>query len=415
LPQQNLDQFCQLVLKDTALQRLLEAAPDLDTFLTLMPQLGAERGYTFTIEEVKAALRVNRRAWLERSIPQVETLQPCPNYRSVDDFNSLKGWAPIRLYWQQGHPFVDWCYLGQQRFTDPFFDQTIGHCLSHPFNLLFRHHTPIEILAEWQAVQPSLPPTGFIFHMSRCGSTLVAQMLASLPQNIVISEAGVIDTLLRANLYQPHLSDEQRIIWFQGLINALGQRRFEQEKHFFIKFDSWSILDLPLIQRAFPGVPWIFVYRDPVEVMVSHQKQPGSQVVPGLIEPHLFGFEPAVLNQISLNEYCAQVLASLCRAAARYYQPGTTLLINYQQLPEAVYSALLNFWGVDYSAADIERMRQVTQFHAKYPQLDYENDTHQKQHAADDRLRELAGPWLEVVYQLLEMLRQAQKTIEVIL
>jgi outer membrane protein assembly factor BamD (BamD/ComL family) len=59
-------------------------------------------------------------------------------------------------------------------------------------------------------------------------------------------------------------------------------------------------------------------------------------------------------------------------------------------------------------------MHQVRQFHAKYPQLDYENDTRQKQQVASNRLRELAGRWLEPIYQQLEMLRQAQKTIEVI-
>ena len=80
---------------------------------------------------------------------------------------------------------VDWGCLGKERFTDPLFEQTIDVCLRHPFNLLFRHQTPIELLGEVAATFPMVPPSGFIFHLSRCGSTLVSQMLAALPQNIV--------------------------------------------------------------------------------------------------------------------------------------------------------------------------------------------------------------------------------------
>jgi hypothetical protein len=36
-------------------------------------------------------------------------------------------------------------------------------------------------------------PDGFVFHMSRCGSTLVAQMLAVVPDHVVVSEAEPLD------------------------------------------------------------------------------------------------------------------------------------------------------------------------------------------------------------------------------
>ena len=103
------------------------------------------------------------------------------------------GWVPIRVYGAPGHPgqpFVDWCYLGTDAFIEPFFEDTIRRMLRRPFNLLFRHQTPIDALGEWHAAQPGLPPTGFIFHMSRCGSTLAARLLAALPRNVVISEAA---------------------------------------------------------------------------------------------------------------------------------------------------------------------------------------------------------------------------------
>ena len=233
------------------------------------------------------------------------------------DLELLNGWIPIHIYWQQSQVMVDWCYLGTQRFREPFFEQTLQQLLWQPFNMLFRHQTPIETLAKLQDAQPGLPPSGFIFHMSRCGSTLTAQMLAALPKNIVISEADPIDRVLRANLGHTRIAEEQRAIWLRGLIGALGQVRNAGERQLFIKFDSWNILDLPVIRRAFPQTPWIFLYRDPVEVMVSHGRQRGSQMLPGVLDPRALGMDLATVQQVSLDEYCARVLAAVCEAATR--------------------------------------------------------------------------------------------------
>lgn len=139
--------------------------------------------------------------------------------------DQLAGWTPIRVYWEQSSAMVDWCYSGERRFTDPFFDQTIERCLKHPSNLIFRHQTPIETLGEYHEARPGLPPTGFIFHLSRCGSTLVSQMLAALPQNVVISEAAPIDALLRSRLRDHDVTDATRVAWLRWMMSALGQRR----------------------------------------------------------------------------------------------------------------------------------------------------------------------------------------------
>ncbi len=115
--------------------------------------------------------------------------------------NDFEHWIPMRVYWHQARPMVDWGYLGERRFTDPFFEQTIGRCVRHPADLLFRHQTPLEFLGELAERRPGLTPTGFIFHLSRCGSTLISQMLAAAPKHVVISEASPIDAILRAHFH----------------------------------------------------------------------------------------------------------------------------------------------------------------------------------------------------------------------
>lgn len=66
MPTASFEEFRQLVLSDPALQQQLRATPNLPAFLDLTVQLGTELGYTFAVEEVRAALQASRRAWLER-------------------------------------------------------------------------------------------------------------------------------------------------------------------------------------------------------------------------------------------------------------------------------------------------------------------------------------------------------------
>jgi predicted ribosomally synthesized peptide with nif11-like leader len=63
---ENFEQFRQLVLRDKALQQQLRGATERDGLVALAQQLGAERGYSFTSEDVLEALRARQREWIER-------------------------------------------------------------------------------------------------------------------------------------------------------------------------------------------------------------------------------------------------------------------------------------------------------------------------------------------------------------
>lgn len=300
---------------------------------------------------------------------------------------------------------VDWCYLGDLRFKTPFFEQTIGEALRRPFGLLFRPQTPVEVLGEVAAHGTGLAPAGFIFHMSRCGSTLISQMLAALPQNLVISEAAPIDFVVRARDGSRVVSEEQQMVWLQWLVSVLGRQRAVEEERYFIKFDSWHTLYLPLILKAFPKVPWVFVYREPIEVMVSHRRQPGSQMVPGLVELPCLGLEPAPLPAVGLDEYCARLLGRILEAVLAQVPHHRGMLINYTDLPEPAFTAIANYFGITCSPEDLRRMSQATRFQAKNPWLSFEPDAEEKRHAATDHLRQMADKWVRPSYERLEALR----------
>jgi gluconate kinase len=247
--------------------------------------------------------------------------------------------------------------------------------------------------------------------MSRCGSTLTGQMLAALPQNIVISEAPLIDTVLRANLHDPRITQEQRATWLRGLMSALGQVRNPGERHLFIKFDSWSILDLPVIRQAFPDTPWVFLYRDPVEVMVSLLRQRGGHTLPGVLDPQVLGLDLMTAQQMPAEEYCARVLGSICEAAVRYHQPAIAQPLNYRNLPGAVWERLAGHFGVTFSPEEIERMNTVARFDAKHAGLPFEQDGAAKQQLATGEIHAVVERFVRPWVDRLEMLSEIKGVI----
>lgn len=316
---------------------------------------------------------------------------------------ALHDWMPARIFWQDERVLVDWFYLGKARFVEPFFEDTLKKSLRRPFSALFQHTTPIATLNDNAEIEPSLIPTGFIFHMSRCGSTLLSQLLAALPHNIVISEAGPIDSVLRANWPKAQFSDEERIGWLRALMSSYARPRYG-EQHFFVKFDCWHTRALPLIQRAFPEVPWIFVIRDPVQVLVSHSRQPGAQMVPSLLPPSWLGLDWPTGSYGSIVDYHAQVLAHICEAGYANLNQRACI-INYQQLPSALFSIIADHFGLSFSQTNREQMELAGQFNAKSPQLFFVNDTNDKISAATEEIHRAAERWIQPIYNSLEARR----------
>ena len=321
-------------------------------------------------------------------------------------FPASPDWIPMRFFWQHGRPFVDWCYLGRRRFTEPFFDFTLQQCMWMPFPLLFRPRTPVEALLEWQQARPGLPPAGFVFHMSRCGSTLVSQMLAALSQNIVISEASPIDSILRATRAVPGVDAAQQIAWLRALVSAWGQRRYPDERHLFIKFDCQHLLELPLLRAAFPQTPWIFLYRDPVEVMVALMKLRGH-LEPTLVDGVSFGIDRAEAMRMPPEEYVARVLACILQTAIDHQSVAGGMLVNYRQLPQAVTTSIAAHFGMSWTATETEIMHRAANFDAKNPVLHFTADQQTKQRSVTEAIATASQRWLAPLYERLEALRLA--------
>jgi hypothetical protein len=260
-------------------------------------------------------------------------------------------------------PGLWWRVLGDLRFEAPFFRETLRQTRLE--RLCCR--TSFDALDEFDE---TLEPTALIFHVSRCGSTLLSQLLSVLPQCVVISEPPVIDSFLRFRAANPSARDAERIL--RGLVGALGQKRFPQERRLFVKLDSWHIHELALFRRAFPRTPFVFVYREPAAVTASHRRQRGPQMVPGVVAAARLGIEAMRAEAGDLEAYCAQVLEGFMSAALAC--ADDLVLLDYRELPDVVWSRLLNDFSLDCDAAQRTLLEARARRHSKDPARGFAGD-----------------------------------------
>ena len=208
----------------------------------------------------------------------------------------------------------------------------------------------------------AIAPAAFIFHASRCGSTLVTQMLSCIEGCRCISEPPAMDHLLARLLSGPARPDRLELL--RGLVAAFGQAG-AGDRHLFIKFDSWHVAALPLLREAFPGVPCWFLHRDPADIMRSHQRERGSQMVPGLVDLTPFCLQPSGIPVWDLDGYAAAVLGGIFHIAADHVRNGTLKPWNATTLPDSLSESWLAAHGVVPNAASLDRMRERAGFHSK--------------------------------------------------
>ena len=206
-------------------------------------------------------------------------------------------------------------------------------------------------------------PDGFIFHMSRSGSTLTAAMLATLPDSLVLSEAAPLDTLIRLIIGESWPAKRANAA-LAALLHAFGRAR-PPGAPFVVKLHCWHALALNRLRAAFPDVPWIFLYREPAEVIASQLRERGPEFDPAMMHPSWYGMAPD--PGLSPEAYCALVLARLCEAAGEGLPAGGGLAVSYADLPGAVASTIAGHFRLAVGEAERTAMAVVAGRDAKAP------------------------------------------------
>jgi hypothetical protein len=245
----------------------------------------------------------------------------------------------------------------------------------------------------------ALAPCGFLLHMSRCGSTLVSKSFALRADTLVLAEPGPVNDIL--TMQTPNVSEETRIRWLRWIVALLSRpQRLGQMRSLF-KLDAWHARYLPVLTKAFPDVPWVFLHREPLEVLVSHMRG-FSYMMSAANAPAAMGMEVTEAVRIPRIEYCARVLAEILESVRRSDVPQSRL-IDYRELPEAIWGRIAQTFGIRFSDVEIARVRAAAAFHAKHPQMRFVSDSHEKQLQVTEEFRLAAVARLETSYQWMRV------------
>jgi hypothetical protein len=317
----------------------------------------------------------------------------------------LKGWLPVDAVVVEGRPGLWWMELPGVRLAEPFFQQTVERAKANGQSRgeLF---TEFDALLQLEQSFDSVEPTGFIFHSSRCGSTLVANACRAITNSIVLSEANAIDKLIARFITDSDgIKESLYSVFLRATVRALAQRRNGNEQHLFVKFACCSFSQMERITRIWPRVPWVFLYRDPIETIVSNI----ADVPPWLKDPDrrvLASIIGALPNEMSLEELCARTIGSLYSKAHRLANENS-MLLNYNQLSVPVISSVLSFFKVSPAAEELDEIARASSTYSKAVSSTrtFIADAAAKQKLASDRIREMAAAWASEPYRQLEQKR----------
>jgi len=283
----------------------------------------------------------------------------------------LSNWIPYRLAYIEQDWLVYWLHLGDKRMNDPFFDDTIRYCRAMQKRVSKLGSCSGTNLLKANDMT-ALKPQAFVFHVSRCGSTLLSQAFGESEACISISEAPLLDEILRSTEQDSDLSNAQREEWFKGALSWMGQNRTGQESTYIIKLDSWHIHFYALLRQWFPEVPFFFLTRCPGEVLASHAKIRGIHMIPSMVDPLLLKMGELPTFRGDFNTYGSDVLT-------HYYLELRSILalecsfdrfFDYSQGARGMLESFSEFTGIKLEPKMYERLK----YHSKSAGLAFDTE-----------------------------------------
>ncbi len=327
--------------------------------------------------------------------------------QAIEGIHQHPGIIPVAITPSQK---VVWLDVGDYQFKEWKFRYSIKNLIDNR-GLGKCFTTDIQLLMEDDVLTSNLTPTGFVFHMSKCGSTLMAKALAQPSSHMAVSEG----TPLHENLWQyltngwqePVTLTDNRLALIRNLILAMGRRRLSEQRCYFVKFRSWNVTFLEAIQRAFPGTPCLFMYRHPAEVLVSSLNKPTTgqyRLKESGAAAFITGHSAEALRDMSDLDYFTSLYEQHMRFGLTQAQ-GRMMYLNYRQMTKANLASILQqAFGYTTTEASLQLMQAQFDSYAKDDSgtTRFSPDSQEKQKQVTPEIRGVTDRYLMAWYQQLE-------------
>ncbi|MFM5893300.1 MAG: sulfotransferase [Novosphingobium sp.] len=221
---------------------------------------------------------------------------------------------------------VSFADVGRQDFSLPRFDDTIDGLRELSLGskpLCF----PLAISNPPDFLKPSHVdlPQGLIFHVGRCGSTLLSVLLGELLDCTTLKEPEVVNHLLARrspDAAADGVSDEMLLRLMQSFAAGVRRAGGIQRRDCLIKMTSWNLIAIGDLLDRVVGLRAVMLVRDPISTVASMVANPPGWYYSSQHSP---SSSVETMVRIFVAEW-----ASIVRAALRLKSPP--LIIDYDGL-----------------------------------------------------------------------------------
>jgi len=308
-------------------------------------------------------------------------------------------WLPVRFIFRPAGSWVLWMDFGTQELTDPFFNQQV--------NRLQRRRRPMRktTIAEFLDVAKLFPPAspnGYICHVSRCGSTLLANAMKAGGRSTVFSEAQPLYQLLnRDDFPGAGLEGEEITAVRRKLLDAfLGLYAASFANPIVVKGHTIDIMQIDKLRAIWPEMPIVISIRHPSEVIASNLEKSGdwiNSILSPFGEKTLFGVAGPHFRQMSIEEYAVRGLEKLYDGAYRHLDERTYVL-DYSDLNSETAWVLGRRFGLLELASDDPEILRVFSEYSKNPRKSFEPDQERKHRELTDSAHQLIERFALPIY-----------------
>jgi hypothetical protein len=291
---------------------------------------------------------------------------------AVERIRAVNGLVPVAIDPESetgGGGKVLWADIGDHLFQEWQFMYTV-QTLAQRGQIGEAFTTDFSILLDDRILADPIYPSGLIFHVSRCGSTLTAKAIARSPRHVVLNQAGPLQRGFWATITNDWEGEAkptpENLKAFRNLVLAMARRRRPDQRYSFVKFISWNTLYLDFISKAFPEVPAVFLYRNAVEVIASVLRET-TAILWAKGRPQagfLTGLPWRETIDMDVKRYLAICFAEYFRVALN--AGGRVSHINYTSISPESFPVILR-QGLHFEPGDgeFELMVEQFRFHSK--------------------------------------------------
>jgi hypothetical protein len=278
--------------------------------------------------------------------------------------------------------------LGANAFDSPLFDDLVESHRAFGTNA-FVFRLPADAVLAAATRPAGRGPDGLVFHVGRCGSTLLCNLLASVGRWVALREPEFLNKLLGRLAAEPDRDAKDRlgVLVAQSLRSLAHGVRLDGdagERGCVVKLSSWNAMLAHEVVARLETTPLIVLTRDPCATVASFLRDP----------PHWNPELPCPEDRLGSVRFFAE--AWLGTIDAMLHLPSErTLFVDYDDLitaPSTVLLSVCRHLGDTRVNANITATENILKVYSKGTRGEqFEPEGRHRPHCLDEAERKLVA------------------------